>query len=126
MYYISKRMEIAGAHKLNLSYESKCSSLHGHNWIVTVYCKAKELNSTGMIIDFAKVKKEIHGLLDHSYVNDIVAPLNPTAENMAKWICDKTSELCEVGLCYKVSVQESEGNIAIYERSDENKSCRNI
>lgn len=126
MYYISKRMEIAGAHKLSLPYESKCSNLHGHNWIVTVYCKAKELNSVGMIIDFAKVKKEIHGLLDHSYVNDIVAPLNPTAENMAKWICDETSKLCETGFCYKVSVQESEGNIAIYERSDENESCRNI
>lgn len=126
MYYISKRMEIAGAHKLSLPYESKCSNLHGHNWIVTVYCKAKELNSVGMIIDFAKVKKEIHGLLDHSYVNDIVAPLNPTAENMAKWICDETSKLCETGFCYKVSVQESEGNIAVYERSDENESCRNI
>jgi len=31
-------MEIAGAHRLELDYESKCSNLHGHNWIVTVYC----------------------------------------------------------------------------------------
>ncbi|NLL02602.1 MAG: 6-carboxytetrahydropterin synthase QueD, partial [Mollicutes bacterium] len=29
MYYISKRMEIAGAHKLELDYESKCQNLHG-------------------------------------------------------------------------------------------------
>ena len=39
MYYVSKRMEIAGAHHLELPYDSKCEKLHGHNWIVTVYCK---------------------------------------------------------------------------------------
>ena len=29
MYYVSKRMEIAGSHKLSLSYQSKCENLHG-------------------------------------------------------------------------------------------------
>lgn len=115
MYYVSKRMEIAGAHQLKLPYESKCSNLHGHNWIVTVYCKAQKLTSYGMIVDFARVKKALTEALDHQYINDMVYPLNPTAENMAKWICDRVSELCKVGTCYKVEVQESEGNIAIYE-----------
>lgn len=119
MYYVSKRMEIAGAHQLKLPYESKCENLHGHNWIVTVYCKSPKLTEYGMIVDFKEVKDEIHGVLDHGYINDIVAPLNPTAENMAKWICDKVTDICEVGYCYKVSVQESEGNIAIYEREED-------
>ena len=47
MYYVSKQMEIAGSHRLELPYESKCRQLHGHNWIVTVHCKAKELNAEG-------------------------------------------------------------------------------
>lgn len=115
MYYVSKRMEIAGAHKLSLPYESPCSNIHGHNWIVTVYCKSKELSHYGMIVDFAKVKKAIHGVLDHSYINDVVG-CNPTAENMAKWICDKVDGICEVGHCYKVKVQESEGNVAVYSK----------
>lgn len=115
MYKVSKRMEIAGAHSLSLPYESKCSNLHGHNWIVTVYCKSEELTFYGMIVDFAKVKQAIHGKLDHSCINDVMAPFNPTAENMAKWICDKVTELCEVGYCYRVEVQESEGNVASYE-----------
>lgn len=110
MYYISKRLEIAGAHQLKLDYESKCQNLHGHNWIVVVYCKSEELNNNGMIIDFKHIKNKIADKLDHKYINDIVT-FNPTAENMAKWICDKIGEKC-----YKVSVQESEGNIAIYER----------
>ena len=116
MYYVSKRMEVAGSHHLDLPYESKCSNLPGHNWIITVHCKSEKLTDYGMIVDFALVKKEIHGVLDHSNINDVLDNrINPTAENMAKWICDKVSELCEVGYCYKVEVQESEGNVAIYE-----------
>lgn len=110
MYYVSKRMEIAGSHKLNLDYESKCQNLHGHNWIVTVYLKGKVLNHNGMLMDFTHIKKQIHDVLDHQHINNIVE-VNPTAENMSKWICDKLGEMC-----YKVEVQESEGNIATYER----------
>lgn len=109
MYYVSKRMEIAGAHNLTLNYESKCQNLHGHNWIITVYCKSEELDENGMVIDFKHIKNMVSEKLDHQYLNDIV-DFNPTAENMAKWICD------QVPNCYKVSVQESEGNTAIYER----------
>lgn len=115
MFYISKRLEIAGCHNLNLPYESKCKNLHGHNWIINIYCKSLELTSYGMIIDFSKIKEVIHTKLDHTYVNDILN-FNPTAENIAKWVCDEVSKYCEVGYCYKVEVQESEGNIAIYER----------
>lgn len=107
MYYASKRMEIAGSHRLKLSYESKCQNLHGHNWIVTVFVKAKKLNKDGMICDFKHIKEKIHGKLDHANLNDIL-PFNPTAENIAKWIVGQIPE------CYKASVRESEGNVAIY------------
>lgn len=117
-YEVSKRMEIAGAHNLSLPYESKCKNLHGHNWIVTVYCKADQLTDYGMVVDFTQVKKAIHGRLDHQYLNDVVL-FNPTAENMAKWICDEVTKLCEHGRCYKVEVQESEGNIATYVDDDQ-------
>lgn len=109
MYYVSKRMEIAGCHHLNLSYESKCENLHGHNWIVTVFCKAEKLNADGMVIDFKHVKNKIHGYLDHGNFNDLL-PFNPTAENIARWIVE------QIPTCYKATVQESEGNIATYEK----------
>ena len=109
MYYVTKRMEIAGWHHLNLSYESKCENLHGHNWIVTVFCKAENLNSDGMVIDFKHVKNKIHGFLDHGNFNELL-PFNPTAENIAKWIVE------QIPMCYKAIVQESEGNTAIYEK----------
>lgn len=108
MYYVKKRMEIAGSHRLNLPYESKCSNLHGHNWIVTVYCRSEKLTDYGMVVDFTKIKQNISDKLDHKYLNDVV-DFNPTAENLAKWICD------QIESCYKVEVQESEGNTAVYE-----------
>lgn len=115
MYKVSKRMEIAGAHKLCLPYKSRCSSIHGHNWIITVHCESNELTEYGMIVDFAKVKQVIHGKLDHQYINDILPNgMNPTAENMAKWITDEVNKICEVGCCWMVEVQESEGNVAQY------------
>lgn len=119
---ISKRMEIAGAHKLNLPYESKCRNLHGHNWLVTVYCEGDELNAEGMIVDFALVKKEIHGFLDHGFINELIPRINPTAENMAKWIANKVTGLCDTGHCYRVDIQESEGNVATYEWRPEDEN----
>ena len=108
MYYVSKRLEIAACHHLNLSYESKCENLHGHNWIITVYCKSRELNEDGMVVDFKHIKNKIHGYLDHGNLNELL-PFNPTAENIAHWVTEQIPE------CYKAQVQESEGNIAIYE-----------
>lgn len=99
MYTVIKRMEVSAAHSLKLSYRSKCENLHGHNWIITVYCRSKELNADGMV-----VKEQ----LDHHNLNEVLS-FNPTAENIARWICD------QIPTCFKVEVQESESNIAVYE-----------
>ena len=108
MYYITKRMEIAGCHSLKLSYPSKCSQLHGHNWVLTVHCKSRELNADGMVVDFTEMKNRIHGYLDHGNFNELL-PFNPTAENIARWICE------QIPTCWRVEVQESEGHLAVYE-----------
>jgi 6-pyruvoyl-tetrahydropterin synthase len=108
MYYIQKTLDVSASHHLTLTYESKCTRVHGHNWKITVFCKARELDENGMVADFAHIKELIQDKLDHRELNEVLS-FNPTAENIAHWIVDL------IPTCYKASVQETEGNIAIYE-----------
>ena len=111
MYYIEKTFEISASHQLALPYPSKCQQLHGHNWKITVYCRSRELNEDGMVIDFSEVKRRIKRPLDHQTLTQVL-PFNPTAENIARWIPAQIPE------CYKARVQESEGNVAVYEKDE--------
>ena len=112
MYYVQKSMEISASHRLALNYPSKCQNLHGHNWHVRVHCKSRTLNENGMVEDFTLIKKAIQDKLDHKNLNEVF-DFNPTAENMAKWMCE------QIPTAYKVSIQESDGNIAVYVKEGE-------
>lgn len=109
MFYIKKRLEISAAHRLDLTYDSKCNNVHGHNWILNIECRSRTLNTNGMVTDFTHVKEFILRNLDHKILNDVL-PFNPTAENIAKWVVESVPN------CYRCEVIESEGNCAIYER----------
>ncbi len=112
MYEVKKRIEISAAHYLKLDYDSKCTNLHGHNWLVTVYLRSETLDKNGMIMDFTQIKEKIKDKFDHKVINDVV-PFNPTAENLAKHICDALAPYC-----YRVDVTESENNTASYYKSE--------
>lgn len=110
MYEVIKQLEISAAHKLSLPYDSPCTNLHGHNWKIKVWLKSETLNSEGMIMDFKHIKNKIQDRLDHKVINDVV-DFNPTAENLAKFICDELAPYC-----YRAEVCESENNTAVYEK----------
>ena len=111
MYYLQKTIEVSFAHQLTLPYPSQCTRLHGHNAVITIYCKSQELNGEGMVTDFQHIKRLVKEKLDHQNLSETL-PFQPTAENISRWLC------MQIPCCYKVSLQESEGNIAIYERDD--------
>lgn len=108
MYVVKKNFEFSAAHRLCLDYESRCTELHGHNWRVTVECRAEHLNANGMVTDFTHIKRAVIDRLDHKVLNDVL-DFNPTAENIARWIVETVPN------CYRATVEESEGNTAIYE-----------
>lgn len=73
-----------------------------------------ELNNDGMVLDFTFIS-DVVKRLDHRHLNDVLGKINPTAENMARWIAEEIQKLIDVRTkVIEVSVQESEGNKAIY------------
>ena len=109
MYYVSKKIRIAASHRLVVDYPTKCARPHGHNYEIEVFCKAPELDANGMVVDFKTIKERVTDVLDHRDLNEVL-PFNPTAENIARWICDHVEN------AYRVEVWESEMNMAAYER----------
>jgi 6-pyruvoyltetrahydropterin/6-carboxytetrahydropterin synthase len=87
---IFKEFTFEAAHLLpNVPLDHKCRRLHGHSFRVELYVQGKVEHTSGWIMDFAEIKKHfqpIHDRLDHSYLNDIEGLLNPTSENIARWI----------------------------------------
>ncbi|HHX31423.1 MAG TPA: 6-carboxytetrahydropterin synthase QueD [Bacteroidales bacterium] len=117
MYKISKEFAFSAAHSLfGLSDDHPCSRLHGHNYVVTVHLCAEELNHQGFVRDYNElkiVKEYIDNKLDHRNLNDIMAPLNSSAENIAKMLYDEFKpQLPEL---YAVEVSETPKTSAIYE-----------
>ena len=55
MFEICVEHTFAAAHSLR-NYYGKCENLHGHNYRVQVGMEGPELDETGLLYDFAKLK----------------------------------------------------------------------
>jgi 6-pyruvoyltetrahydropterin/6-carboxytetrahydropterin synthase len=76
---------ISCAHQL-LNYNGPCENLHGHNWKIQIVVSGKDLDKSGLLIDFKDLKKILNEELlkyDHKFLNDAIKE-NPTSENFAK------------------------------------------
>jgi 6-pyruvoyl-tetrahydropterin synthase len=111
-YTIRKAFNICYAHQLVGAFTADCNnSIHGHNAKIELFIQSTELFEAGMLIDFTKIKGFVNDIImsfDHALImpldmmekyNDyfqilekynkkfILFPGNPTAENMAEFIC---------------------------------------
>ena len=90
--------------------------MHGHNYVVTVHLRSKELNKQGFVRDYNElrlVKEYIDSTLDHRNLNDILTPLNSSAENLAKMLYDVFKPLLPE--LYAIEVSETPKTSAVYE-----------
>lgn len=120
MYELLVCVGFCGAHYLK-DYEGPCARMHGHNYQVEVHLGGWELNASGMLVDFKDVKKMIEGIVepfDHQVTNEIPPfdRLNPTAENMCRYIHDQLSQgLSDSNIrVLKVGIWETEKYGAFY------------
>ena len=112
MFELSIRDDFASAHFLR-GYEGSCKEVHGHTWKVEVVIQSDILDSTGMVMDFKVVKKKLHELLakiDHVHLNNLppFREVNPTTENLAKYIYEEFVALCQPLKVKAVRVWESD------------------
>ena len=88
MFRVTKEFKFDSAHRLE-GYEGNCSHLHGHTWRLAVTLEGTYLAPSGMLMDFKLIKSVVNEIiveeLDHVYLNDVL-DVNPTAENLAKYI----------------------------------------
>lgn len=96
MFEVSVEHTFAAAHALR-NYRGKCENVHGHNYKVQVIVRGERLDKTGMLADFVELKRLLRAIsepLDHVFLNDIEPfdDLNPSAENIAWYICAKLQE----------------------------------
>ena len=120
MYELEITNHFSGAHSLT-GYPGDCRKLHGHNWQVTVYLQATELDEIGIALDFKILKKELNEVIDrfdHAYLNELpeFAQCNPTSENLARIIYHELSKRLndERIKVTRISVEESAGSRASY------------
>ena len=96
MYELKIITEFSAAHNLR-NFRGKCEALHGHNWKVEVVLSGKNLDDSGVVLDFAEVKaatNEIMSEIDHRYLNDLPFFMenNPSSENIARYIFHRLQE----------------------------------
>lgn len=116
MYNIKIEASFSAAHNLR-GYKGKCEELHGHNWKVEVAAQKEGLDKIGMVLDFKYLKmvvKEALEEFDHKYLNKIpyFSKVNPTSENIAKYIYNKLKP--KISIIKSVTVWESENSSATY------------
>ncbi|MDZ4181623.1 MAG: 6-carboxytetrahydropterin synthase QueD [Candidatus Cloacimonadaceae bacterium] len=120
MYKLSVTDSFSAAHRL-CGYEGACKNLHGHNWVVRVCIIANELDEIGMALDFGVIKNLLGSVLDpldHAYLNEVpeLADMNPTSENLAKYIYERMQAQLD-GQAARVSsveICESERSSVVY------------
>jgi 6-pyruvoyltetrahydropterin/6-carboxytetrahydropterin synthase len=119
MYTIKVEASFSSAHNLR-GYKGKCEDLHGHNWKVELAAAKNKLDKLGMVADFRFVKDKLNIVLerlDHKYLNNLAyfKKVNPTSENIAKYIYDCLK--AQIAGLKSITVWESENSSATY--SDE-------
>jgi len=120
VYEVTIREVFSAAHSLR-NYGGKCEELHGHNFKVDVTVEARQLDQTGLALDFRILKEEtrkVLSLLDHAFLNDLepFRDRNPSSENIAKFVYEGLCQRIQVpGIKVKrVRVWESENACASY------------
>lgn len=93
---VERTFRFEAAHRLpRVPAGHKCGRLHGHSYAVTLVVEGEVDPWTGWVCDFADLTAAwapIGAMLDHRTLNDIDGLENPTSENLARWVWERTAQ----------------------------------
>ncbi len=118
MFRLKVTGHFAAAHRLR-DFGGKCEGLHGHNWKVEVEVTAADTGTTGVVLDFARLKEELDRVLeelDHTDLNRHThfSKVNPSSEELARYIFAKLRGRVSPAHMRQVTVWESDDAAATY------------
>lgn len=120
MFEVSVEHSFAAGHALR-GYKGKCENIHGHNYRVRVVISGDKLNSIGLLMDFADVRRKLKVLadsFDHQFLNETepFKQINPSAENLAYFFAQELQREVEQGglSVTAVTVWETDTTSATY------------
>ena len=110
MYEVTVEAGFSSGHYLR-NYFGKCENPHGHNYKVRVTLAGRELDTTGLLLDFKLLKQVLRPVIDridHQMLNDIepFIELNPSAENIARFFYDETNQQLAAMTSCRVRVKD--------------------
>ena len=122
MFEVMIERNFSSAHQLR-GYKGKCENLHGHNYKIEIFARGRELDNTGLLVDFVELKAaadEVVQYLDHRNINELPPfdeELNPSAENLARYILERVASRVgdERVQIYKVRCYETPTSVATYQ-----------
>ncbi len=103
----SRILKFDAGHRV-VNHESKCATLHGHEYKAHIYAQSDALDKLGRVIDFGVLKEKIGAWIDENwdhtmilwsedpalehvlkcpgYKQPYIMDRNPTAENLAEFL----------------------------------------
>jgi len=122
MFEVTIEQTFAAGHALR-NYHGKCENVHGHNYRCQVTMEGEQLDDTGLLVDFVLLKRAVGAVIDrmdHQWLNDFPPfdVLNPSAENIAKFIYDEVLKGIQTPGVRLGSVKlwETDTSVATYRR----------
>ena len=122
MFELTVTTEFCAAHAIVIRGEREV--MHGHNFKVTACIAGPAMDTDGLLCDFHLVETVVKEIIDPFYNANLNATppfdrLNPTAENLARYLADELSArlrdrlggLADVAW---VSITEAPGCVATY------------
>jgi len=126
MYELMVERDFSAAHQLQEA-GGGCERLHGHTWHVRVSLVGERLEESGMLVDFREAKRKVDRWirkLDHHFLNEILKGINPTTENITRYLYERISQElnCQRFKVKKIRVWESKDYSVCYSQSNEEKN----